>query len=572
MPTDDKLRQLIMKFAVKNAVDFGKADIGSVIGKVIPSAKGIPIDEIKSQVKEVVGEVNRMGRADLEAEYEKHRDEFEKKAAETVKRTEKPNMVLDGAFEGDFATRWPPEPSGYQHIGHAKPIFLEDEFRKIYKGKFFLYFDDTNPEKEKQEYVDADKADLQWLGIKFDKEYYASDNMEKIYECAKRLIEKGNAYVCMCDQETMKRNRNSMEECDHRKRAPKENLEEFNKMLAGDYQEGGAILRFKGDMKSQNTVMRDPTIARIKTDRHYRQGTKYKVWPTYDLAAPINDSMQGVTDVLRSKEYELRDELNKKILHLLGLRTPRIHQFARLNIIGNTTHKREIRELVASGAISGWDDPRLMTFKGLKRRGIMPAAIREFALRAGMTKTDSELPLESLLAENKKIIDPTAKHLFFVSNPVAVKVDVDEAKEVRLKLHPSGDHGHREYVIGGAFYISGEDAKGLKKGTVLRLKDTLDIKVLSKGKTITAEKGDGEKASKIVQWVAEGNYVKCSVLIPGQLMDDRDNFNPNSLETVEGYVEKYAEQLKEHEVVQFERFGYCILDDKRKMQFIFISK
>ena len=561
MVVNKEIVETIRKYAIKNAIDYGKADIGSVLGKVIPQAKGAPIPELKVEVQKVVAEVNKMKKADLEKAYAPFEKEFEKKAAEIVKKTEKPKMELEGAEVGNFATRWPPEPSGYQHIGHAKPIFLEDEFRKIYKGKFFLYFDDTNPEKEKQEYVDADKADLAWLGIKFDKEYYASDNMEKIYDCARKLAKDGHAYVCHCSQEEMKNNRLAMGECEHRKRSAKDNVAELEKMFSGKYKEGEAILRFKGDMKSQNTVMRDPTIARIKTDKHYRQGTKYKVWPTYDLAAPVNDSTNGVTDVLRSKEYELRDELNLKILKLLELRAPRIHQFSRLNIKGNTTHKREIRDLVAHGRLIGWDDPRLMTFIALKRRGIVPEAIRQFALRAGNTKTDSELPLETLLAENKKIIDPVAKHLFFVPDPVEVTVQ-GVKNPVRLKIHPTSSNGYREYTVGEKFYVPKADRK---EGNYLTLKDLT-------GGVVGSSKSRKENRSYIVQWVADKNFIKCSVLVPGDLIGKEGEFNPDSLKVVDGYVESYAEKLMEKEIVQFERFGYCILDDKKTMQFIFISK
>ncbi len=570
MTQTDELKNLIRKYAIKNAIDYGKADVGSVLGKVIMSAKGTPVPAVRSMVEKEVEAVNKMKKPELEKEFAPFRDEFQARAQETAEKTAKARMELDGVVVGKFATRWPPEPSGYQHIGHAKPIFLEAEFVKMYNGKFFLYFDDTNPEKEQQEFVDADKKDLEWLGIKFDDEYYASDNIELIYKYAKQLIKDGNAYVCGCEQETIKEMRRSMKECAHRKRKPSENMSEFEKMLS-KYKDGQAVLRFKGDMKSQNTALRDPTIARIKTDKHYRQGSKYRVWPTYDLAAPIMDSTKGVTDIMRSKEYELRDELDTRILKALNLRVPRIRPFSRLNFKGNITHKREIRQLIADGVIKNWDDPRLMTLIAIKRRGIMPQAIRELVLRLGMTKTDSEVPFDMLLAENKKIIDPIAKHLFFVSEPVGITVKGGDHKNVKMALHPSAGTEFREYEIGDSLYISAEDAAQIKSGEMLRLKDLFDVKITKKGKSISAEPVT-KKPEKTIQWVSDDNYVKCSVLMPGQLVDDKGKVNRESLKTVEGYVESYAKELKEHEIVQFERFGYCILDDKKKMQFIFISK
>ncbi len=573
MITENELKRLIRKYAVKNAFDYGKAAPGSVIGKVMPFAKGVPVSEIKEEVEKTVKEVNKLKKADLEKEYSEHKEEFGKKAEETAKRTAMPKLELEGAVAGKFATRWPPEPSGYQHIGHAKPIFLEAEFVRMYKGKFFLYFDDTNPEKEHQEFVDADKKDLEWLGIKFDKEYYASDNLDKIYECARKLIKDGNAYVCFCKQEEMKTRRLEMQPCEHRDAKPDANSKEFEKMLAGKYKDGEAVLRYKGDMKSQNTAMRDPTIARLKSDKHYRQGTKYHVWPTYDLAAPIMDSTNGITHVMRSKEYELRDELDTKILKALGMRVPKIVPFSRLNIHGNITHKREIRKLISDGIIKDWDDPRLMTFIALKRRGIMPEAIRNFVLKVGMTKTDSTVPLEMLLAENKKIINGIARHLFFVDDPMELNISNFKKSEVSLELLPGGQSGSREYTINGSLLISGKDAKALKEGENIRLKDFTDLKIASKGKhMVNASEEKAGLNSKIIHWIPKEGSVKCRILVPGQLLDKNGNVNPISLEIIEGHAEPYVIKINEQEIVQFERFGYCILDNKKSMQFIFISK
>ncbi len=570
MPIDEKTKALVRKFAIKNAIDYGKADIGSVLGKVIPQSKGIPIPDLKKEVEAVIKEVNKMKKDALEKEYKPFEKEFEKKAEETAEKTAKPNLEIEGAVDGKVATRFPPEPSGYMHVGHVKQALISAELSRIYKGKLFLFFDDTNPEKAKQEFVDSMKVDLAWLGLKFDKEYYSSDFVEKVYDYARQLIEKKKAYVCMCSRDDMKDKRFNGIECSHRSQPVKENLKLFNDMVSGKYKEGEAVVRWTGDMKAQNTILRDPVLLRIVDTPHYKTGTKYKVWPAYDFNTPIMDSINDVTDVVRSKEYELHDELGMQILKALGLRIPRYHLEARLNIVGNIVQKRDIRKLVEEGKLSGWDDPRLMTIMSLRRRGIAPEAIRNFILRLGMTKTDSSVPLDMLLAENKKVIDPIAKHMFFVADPVKLVVNGAEKEKTEIRLHPTNDFGMRKYEIGDTFYISKEDSAALKNGDSIRLKDLIDIKITKKGKTIEAEKGEGGK--KVIQWVSESNYVKCTVLVPLPIVDDKDNFNPNSLETVSGYVESYAEKLKEHEIVQFERFGYCILDDKKKMRFIFISK
>ncbi len=574
MPIANEIKLEIRKYAIKNAVEYGKAEQGPVLNKVIslhPQLKA-DIKTLAIEVKKEIGEINSMAKDSLEAEYSKYSEEFGKAQKEKATATAKPKFVLEGAVSGDFATRYPPAPNGYMHIGHAKAAFLEAEFARIYNGKLFLYFDDTNPEKDKKEFVDQFHRDLDWLGIKFDGEYYASDEIEKMYEYAKVLIKDGNAYACMCDSEKIKKERFSGVECEHRNRPAKESMEALEGMLNGKYGENDVIIRLKADMKNDNTSLRDPTMLRIKDTPHYRQGTKYRVWPTYDFNTPIMDSTHGLTAVLRSKEFELRDDLSKLLLTSLSLRVPRIHSFSRLVIKDNITHKRELNKLISEGMIQGFDDPRLVTIVALRKRGIMPQAIREFVLRFGMSKTDGEVSIDMLLAENRKIIDPIAKHLFFVANPVKITVQGAQETAVKLKLHPNSS-ASREYSVKNDFYISKQDADMLNEGDTLRLKDLMDVKITAKGQSgISAQKSDGTSRGKVIQWVAESNFERCSVLEPGQILDENEKFNPDSLSTAEGYVESYAKNLKEHEVVQFERFGYCILDDKGSMKFILTSK
>jgi glutamyl-tRNA synthetase len=572
MPINPETSALIRKYAIKNAFDYGKADIGSVLGKAIQDAKGTPVPELKEEVEKTVSKINKMKRPELEKEYAPFAAEFERKAEQTVKKTEKPRLEIEGAVDGKVVTRLSPAPSGYMHIGHMKQAILSSEIAKHYNGKFYRYFDDTDPEKCKQIYVDAMMEDHEWLGLVFDKTYYASDFVDSMYPYAMDMIKKGNAYVCMCAREQMKELRFNGKECVHRKQPAKENSQLFDDMLKGKYGESQATLRYKGDMQSQNTIMRDPVLLRIVETPHYRTGDKYKVWPVYDFNTPIVDSNQGVTDIIRSKEYELHDELSKQILTTLGLRVPRMHLEARLNIKGNTTHKRIITKLIEDGKLDGFDDPRLMTIRALRRRGIMPQAIRNFVLKLGMTKTDSTVPLDMLLAENKRVIDPIAKHMFFVNNPVKLTVSDAGSIPAKMKLHPSNELGFREYETGNVFFVSKSDAESLKAGDTIRLKDLIDVKINAVGKSITAEKSSEGKGSKIIQWVSDGNYAKCTILVAHPIFDENENFNPNSLETVSGYVESYAARLNEREIVQFERFGYCTLDEKKSMQFIFISK
>ena len=277
------------KYALKNAVDYGKAHDGSVLNKVIslyPEQKS-DIKSLAKEVSKIVAEVNTLGKDALESEYNGFESEFTEEQKIKLEKTANPSMDLEGAVHGNFSTRYPPAPNGYMHIGHAKALFLENESAKRYNGKMFLYFDDTNPEKDKQEFVDKFHEALKWLNIQFDKEYYASDNMSAIYESARTLIRNGDAYACSCNSDQIKDGRFNRKACAHREKTVQESASQFEEMLSGKYNENEMIIRFKGDMASENTVLRDPTLLRIKNDRHYRQGTKYCVWPTYDLNTPL---------------------------------------------------------------------------------------------------------------------------------------------------------------------------------------------------------------------------------------------------------------------------------------------
>jgi glutamyl-tRNA synthetase len=570
MPLSKEIVKNIRKYAIKNAIDYGKAQPANVIGKAIRSVPKEQIPELKSEVEKIVNEVNSLSKTQLEKEYKTYEKEFDAQYEKKVEETSKPRMILEGATKGDFATRFAPEPSGYMHIGHASAAFLAQEFSKIYDGKLLLYFDDTNPEKETQEFVDSCKNDLQWLGIKFDREYYASDNMQSIYDCARKLLKSGKAYACECSLEEIKKDRFEGKECKHRNSKSEENLKKFELMLQNKYDDGKIIIRIKGDMKSQNTALRDPTIMRIKKQSHYRQGTKYVVWPTYDFNTPINDSMNGVTDAIRTKEYVLRGPLYDMVLDYLGMRKPRVHLHARIQIKGQPRSKRWIRKLISEGYVKGYDDPRLVTIVALRRRGIQPEAIREFVLGFGMSNADTVVDIAPLLFHNRKIIEKKAKHLYYVPAPVDIELDLEKPFKTSIKLHPSENLGTRDYTVTKKIYISGEDAADIKDKEVISLKDLFNLKI-KKDDPLTG-KVVSTKSEKRLQWVSDGNFIKCNILVPGEIVDEEGNFKKDSLRVNEGYIESYATNLKEKEIVQLERFGFCILDDKKKAQFILISK
>ncbi|MCS7109823.1 MAG: glutamate--tRNA ligase family protein, partial [Candidatus Micrarchaeota archaeon] len=358
------IRDIAMKWAIKNAFDYGKADVGAVVGKVIAEKPEIKRD-MKSAlevIRSVVQSVNSMTREEIEERLGQY--EFKEK------REEKRGINLPSHPENRVVTRFAPEPSGYLHIGHAKACLISWQGAREQNGRFIIRFDDTNPSLAKQEFVDAIKEDLTWLGVDWDLECFTSDFMDLFYSHAFDLIKMDKAYVCECDGENIKRNREEKKECACRDKPIITNVRDLERMIEGSFREGEAVFRYKGNMHSLNTVMRDPTLIRIVEEIHFRQADKYVAWPTYDFVTPILDAIQGVTHAVRSKEYELRDELYYSLIKDFGLREPLIISISRLIIRNNTTQKRVIRKLVQEGVISGWDDPRLLTLKAIRRRGI----------------------------------------------------------------------------------------------------------------------------------------------------------------------------------------------------------
>ncbi|MEM3875838.1 MAG: glutamate--tRNA ligase, partial [Candidatus Micrarchaeaceae archaeon] len=550
---------------------YGHAKTSIVVNKIIsiyPELRN-NIKDIFSKVNNIVAEVNALSKDALTKEFEPYFDEFEIKEKEIAEKTSKPRMILEGAVEGNFITRYAPEPNGYLHIGHALNIFLGQEFAHIYKGKDFLYFDDTNPTKEDEKFVEEIKKNLDWLGVKFDKEYYASDNIEKIYEFARLLIKSGKAYACICSTDEIKSNRMNKIGCKHKNQSSEENLNIFEKMLKNEFNEEDVVIRLALDMNSKNSALRDPVILRIKKHKHYKQGNKYVVWPTYDFNTPINDSLQGITDVFRDKWYEIRSELYRILLESLGLKAAQIHPYARLEIKDNITSKREINELIKQGIIKGFDDPRLVTLSALRRRGINPEAIRNFVLKFGISKAEREIDIDMLLAENRKVVDKNAKRLFFVENPIKLEIEkIDEKlKNIKIKLHPNKDLGYKTYKLSNIFFITGDDAKNLKINDIILLKDLFKIKITKLDNNIKAAIVEGAKDQvRVIHWVNEGNYENALIKKIEPILKNNE-INPTSMRDIKGYVEKYVDELDEGNIVNFERMGFFKLDNKKERIF-----
>ncbi|WXG42634.1 MAG: glutamate--tRNA ligase [Promethearchaeati archaeon SRVP18_Atabeyarchaeia-1] len=561
-PNETELSQSIRKHALINAIKHdGKADIKAVMSRImadVPAARS-KSKTVRELVDKIVAEINNTPLIrQKEMAGELAPDYF----VESKKTAKKELPPLPDAAEGKVVTRLAPEPNGYIHLGNAMSFNFNFLYARRYLGTLWLRFEDTNPKKEKKEYYNAIKDDIKWLEIKWDKEKSNSDDLETFYDFAGKLLEQGKAYICSCPLEGTRKNRASGLTCACRENPPSRNIELWDQMLSNRFKEGEVVWRIKGDMQSTNYVMRDPTLFRIVDSPHALKGSKYNVWPTYDFAVAIEDSICGVTHVLRSNEFALRGELQTYIRTLLDLRGPIILEYSRFNFEGTPTSKRLIKPLVDSGAVSGWDDIRLSTIRGVRRRGIIPKAIQEFTVHIGISRAQPVFSWDLLLSINRKILDPIAKRYFFVEDPVKIIVQDAPRLVVKLKHHPDIDLGYREVETGDTFYIPRKDL--VDAGGLLRLKDLYNVKVVEKSaKSVTCRFAGRDLVEGItkVQWTTE-EFVPIEVLVPG-LLYEGDSLNKHSLTIVKGYGENSCGETKVDEHVQFERFGFCRIDQKK---------
>ena len=557
---DDDLRKAIRGIALQNASEHeGKTRNETVISKILGSRPDLRSEtkEIIPIISEVVTEINRLSLAEQKSELESNFPEL----LVTKPKQERVGLPpLEGAENGKVITRFPPEPNGYPHIGHAKAAIIDEEYAKMYNGKLILRFDDTNPENERLEYYAAIKVGLDWLGVKYDRVKNTSDDIELIYKKGMQMIESNHAYVCTCNQETISNNRREMKACKCRSGDLDKNTKRWHDMFE-KYNPGEAIVRFRGDMESDNTVMRDPALFRIIEGSHPLLMEKYRVWPNYDFAVAIEDSIDGVTHAFRTKEYELRNELYYAILDRLDMRKPKMLEFSRLEFDGMPVSKRVLKPLVEEGQVSGYDDPRLPTLEAMRRRGIVPEAIRKFVLSLGFTKSDTLAPFDTLESINRKIIDGISVRLFMVTEPVKMIVKNNPMTNVELANHPQKDIGKRKVEVDGVFYVSGNDARDLQVGDQLRLIELYNVKITKIGSDIEAEYSGNDFKAELpkIQWITQKSSTKINILIPKTLFVN-EKFNENSLETIQAFTEKYYLELNEGAEIQFVRFGYCRKD------------
>ena len=564
---DEELKKEIRKMALQNAFEHGGETRDKIIlGKILGTKPEFrtKVKEISEDISKIVSSVNQLSLEDQKKAIDENFPELLIPKEKIVEREGLPE--LKDAIQGKVITRFPPEPNGYPHIGHAKAAIINSEYAKMYDGKFILRMDDTNPEAERMEYHAAIKVGLEWLGIEFDTVKSTSDDMELFYEKGIELINSGKAYICTCKREDVSKNRRERKECKCSKGDIEKNNKNWEKMQE-KFKPGDAIVRFRGDMKADNAVMRDPVLFRIIEGKHYTLGEKYRIWPSYDFAVAIEDSIDGVTHAFRSKEFELREELIGAILDALNMRKPYQGFFSRLEFKGMPISKRIIRPLIEEGKVSWYDDPRLPTLEALRRRGIKPEAIRKFIMSLGLTKANTLAPFDALEAFNRKFVDPTSIRLFMVSNAKKLTVRNLSMTSIEISNHPVNDMGKRKIEVDGNFFISGEDTKDIKEGMQIRLLGLGNISITKSGTELEGDFIEGEpKNIPKVQWVSQKTAHQIKMIIPKALFIG-DEFNENSLEELDVYTEPHYLQLKEGEEIQFVRFGYCRKDSQNQAIF-----
>lgn len=507
------------------------------------------------------------------------------------------NSELESGKVKSVYTRFPPEPNGYLHIGHAKSLCLNFGIKEKYNGKCNLFFDDTNPSKEKTEFVDAIKKDIEWLGFKWDKETYASDFFENIYDYATELIKAGKAFVCDMSPEEISASRGSLteagKESPSRNRSVEENLALFAAMRNGEFKDGEKCLRAKIDMASPNINMRDPVIYRILRRTHHRTGDKWCVYPMYDFAHPICDYLQGVTHSLCTLEFEDHRPLYDWVGIELGFNPkPRQIEFARLNVTNLVMSKRYLKKLVEEGKVDGWDDPRMPTLTGIRNRGVPAEALKDFCTRVGVCKANSEIQISYLEACIREYLNLHAERAMGVLKPLKVTITnytEGSFEEEDFEINPYDEVKRtRKIKFGKTLYIDADDFSlapppkyfRLKKDGYVRLKsayiikcddvvfdDDGNVKELICSYVPESKSGNdtsGIKVKGVVQWVNAENARDVEVRKYGYLLKDEEypgqdfseRMNENSLTVYNGKVEPYVLEMPEGTPFQFIRTGY----------------
>lgn len=512
-------------------------------------------------------------------------------------------------YGGRVNTRFPPEPNGYLHIGHAKSLCLNFEISKKYNGKCNLRFDDTNPEKESSEFIESIKEDIKWLGYKWDSIHYASDYFNELYLYAQKLIKDNYAYIDSSTPEIIKKERGTLTEpgteSKDRNRPIKESLEIFNQMKEGKFNDGAYVLRLKIDMSSPNLNMRDPVIYRIKKFRHHRTGDDWCIYPMYDFTHCISDAIENITHSLCTLEFEDHRDLYEWIIDKVNHKNkPQQIEFARLSLEHNLMSKRKLAELIEKKYVSGWDDPRMPTLSGMKRRGYTPNSIKDFCSRIGITKKNSSIEMGVLEHSIREELNLAAKRVMGVLDPLKITITnypTNKNEKIFAPNNPNNkDDGQRTISISKDIFIDRNDfmEKPEKKyfrlapGKEVRLRHAFNItcnEVIKDDKEniielkctydpVSRDMSKGNKVKGMIHWVDANNCINAQVNIYDRLFlnanpKSLDDFNQESLiEKKNAKIEKNIDEININEKYQFERVGYFIKDNQLSDEHIVFNK
>lgn len=507
---------------------------------------------------------------------------------------------LESKKHSEIVTRFPPEPNGYLHIGHAKSIVLNFELADEFKGSTNLRFDDTNPSKEEEEYVNSIKQDVEWLGYSWDNLFYASNYFEEMYERAVLLIKKGKAFVCDLSAEEIREYRGTLKEpgknSPYRDRSVEENLELFEKMRNGEFVDGEKVLRAKIDMSSSNINMRDPVIYRILHQSHHNTGDKWCIYPMYDYAHPLEDAIEGITHSLCTLEFEDHRPVYDWFVRECEMESvPRQIEFARLNITNTVMSKRKLKQLVDNGIVDGWDDPRLPTISGLRRKGYTPESIKSFCREIGISKNNSLVDEQMLQHFIREDLKEKAPRMMAVLEPLKLVItNYPEGEVEYLEAENNSDNeslGSRKLPFSRELYIERDDFlqepvpkyHRLYPGNEVRLKNAYFVKCESfvadqdgnikeihctyDPETKSGSGFTGRKVKSTIHWVDAKTAVRAEFRLYEPLIEDDesegdflDNINENSLEIMDGYIESSMADVKPQDKFQFFRHGYFNTD------------
>lgn len=567
---EKEFEELVFVIALENAINYsGKTNPKALIGKIMPKYPEIKNDmnHYMNSIENITNQVNSLS---LEKQKEKllelNPEKLEKK--ENSKETKNIDELIDlPNHKGKIITRFSPAPSGNLHLGHLFAITYNYEYVKKYGGKFILRIEDTNPENIDIENYQPVIDDVKWLtdeGI--DELYYQSDRIDIYYKYLRQLIETNKAYVCECQGDSFKLYNDSKEACPHRD--SDKGVELYEKFFNGEYKEGDAAIRFKGNLKDKNPALRDFPIARLKDEKHPRVGNKYRLWPMYNLCTAIDDSIMGINYVIRGKDHEINGERQDMIKDALLLKKCSYFHTGRTNFIDIELSKTKLSQKIKDREFTGWDDPRVPTLLSHRKRGYKAEAFRKMIIRMGISKRDSKISskefYKSLDFFNKQILEKISNRYFFVHNPKKViikNISKFPDKKIELPKHPEDkSKGNREFKLDTEYYIDSIDFDNIKENEIIRLMHFANFKIIKKNKNelelefLSKEYDKNLKLSRNIHFVPKENE-SCTIIL-------EDNSKLNGICEILG-------NLKEDTNLQFERFAFVRLDRIEKGKKIF---